>query len=240
MPEEWSRETGRERNKSARTAREQVGSGKSRMRRVTEQVPACSIAPPLQFKREHQTCELRLPICLPWRVHPCALQIIEIDGAGTVRQAADADDPWPACPAQQRHQPSGESEVTQMVCSKLHLKAIRRGLPAGQRHDARIIDQEIKGMPGVHPLREVGDRCKAGQIEMFVAYLGAGHFAADLLESRLSLLIVATGQNDLRTGLGQGQRRLVTETARGPSDNGRSAELRRDLACVEPAMKEPA
>ena len=116
-----------------------------------------------------------------------------------------------------------------MVCSKLHLKAIRRGLPAGQRHHSRIVDQEIKGLPGVHPLREVGDRCKAGQIEMFVAYLGAGHFAADLLDSRLSLPIVATGQNDLRTGFGQGQGRLVTETARGPRDNGRSAELRRDF-----------
>ena len=116
-----------------------------------------------------------------------------------------------------------------MVCSELHLKAVRRGLPAGQRHDARIVDQEIKRLPGVHPLREVGDRCKAGQIEMFVAYLGADHVAADLLDRRLSLPIVATGQNDLRTGLGQGQRRLVTETTRGPRDNGRSAELRRDF-----------
>ena len=80
-------------------------------------------------------------------------------------------------------------------------------------------------MPGGHSLCEVGDRCKAGQIEMFVANLGASHFAADLLDCRTSLLIVATGQNDLRTGLGQGQGRLVTETARGPRDNGGSAKL---------------
>src|SRR6266851_1747991 len=88
-----------------------------------------------------------------------------------------------------------------MVGSKLHLKAIRRSLPAGQRHHTRIVYQEIKGLPGVHPLREVGDRCEIGQIEMFIAYPGAGHLAADLLDSRLSLAIVATGQNDLRTGL---------------------------------------
>src|SRR5882672_7507811 len=116
-----------------------------------------------------------------------------------------------------------------MVCSKLHLKAIRRGLPAGQGHDTCIVDQEIKGMSRVYPLREVGDRCKVGQIEMFVAYLGAGHFAADLLDSRLPLPIVATGENDLRAGLGQGQGCLETEAARSSRDNGGSAELRRDL-----------
>src|SRR5258705_8936503 len=115
MPEQWSREIGRKRKKTAWTAREQVGSGKSRMGRVTDQVPACRVAPPLQFKREHQRRELR-PVRLPWRVHPCALQIIEIDEPGPVRQAADADNPWSACPAQQRHQPRRESEVTQMVC----------------------------------------------------------------------------------------------------------------------------
>ena len=195
------------------------------MGRVTDQAPACCVAPPLQFKREHQRCELRLSICLPRRVDPRALQIIEIDEPGSVRQAADADNPWFGCPAQQRHQPSREREVTQMVCSKLHLKAIRRGLPAGQRHDTRVVDQQIKGLPGVHPPREVGDRCEIGQIEMFIAYPGTGHLAADLLDSRLSLAIVATGQNDLRTGLGQGQGRLVTETARGPRDNGGSADL---------------
>ncbi len=117
-----------------------------------------------------------------------------------------------------------------MVCPKLHLKAIRRGLPAGQRHHARIVDrivdQEIKGLPGVNPLREVGDRCKAGQIEMFVADLGAGYLAADFLNSRPPLLVVATGQNDIRTGFGQGEGRLVAETARRSRDNGRSAELR--------------
>src|SRR5256886_6327817 len=116
-----------------------------------------------------------------------------------------------------------------MVCSKLHLKAIRRSLPARQRHDSRIVYQEIKGLPGVNPLREVGDRCKAGQIELFVAYPGADHFVADLLDSRPPLPIVATGQNDFRTGLGQGQGRLVTEAARCPGDNGCSAELRRDF-----------
>ena len=93
-----------------------------------------------------------------------------------------------ACPAQQRHQPGRESEVAEMVRSELHLKTIRRGLPARQRHHAGIVDQEIERRPGAHPLREVGDRCKAGQIEMFVADLGADHFAADLLDRRLSLL----------------------------------------------------
>src|SRR6478736_8174386 len=112
-----------------------------------------------------------------------------------------------------------------MVGAKLHLKAVRRGLAAGQRHDARIVDQEIKRRPDEHSLREVGDRCQVGQIEMFVAYLGRYHFAADLLESRLSLAIVAAGKNDLRTGLGQRQGGLVTETACSSRDNSRSAEL---------------
>ena len=47
MTKEWGRETACKRNKTARTAREQVGSGKSRMGRVTDQVPACRVAPPL-------------------------------------------------------------------------------------------------------------------------------------------------------------------------------------------------
>jgi len=47
----------------------------------------------------------------------------------------------------------------------------------GQRHHAGIVDQEIKGLPGVHPLREVGDRGEARQIEAFVTYLGAGRLA---------------------------------------------------------------
>ena len=100
MTEEWSREIGCKRNEAARTAREQVGSGKSRMGRVTDQVPARCVAPSLQFKREHQTRELRLSVGLPRRVHPFALQIIEIDAPGSMRQTAEADNSCFACPAQ--------------------------------------------------------------------------------------------------------------------------------------------
>ena len=157
MDEERRGQIGRKREKTARTAREQPGSGKSRVRRVTTQIPVRRVAPPLQFKREHQARELRLPICSPWPVHPRALQIIEIDEGGAVRKAADTDNPWSTCPAQQRQQPGCEREVTEIVRAKLHLKAVRRDLPAGQRHHPRIVDQEIEQLPGSHPLREVGD-----------------------------------------------------------------------------------
>jgi putative tryptophan/tyrosine transport system substrate-binding protein len=50
---------------------------------------------------------------------------------------------------------------------------------------------------------------------MFVTYPGANHLAADLVESRLPLPIVAAGQNDVCTGFCQGQDRLVAETASG-------------------------
>ena len=51
---------------------------------------------------------------------------------------------------------------------------------------------------------------------MFVTYPGADHLTADLIESRLPLLIVAAGQNlYFCTGFGQGQGRLVAETASG-------------------------
>jgi hypothetical protein len=92
---------------------------------------------------------------------------------------------WTHHAAQLRHQPGREGEVAQMVYSELHLEAIRRGLPAGQRYHSRIVDQEIERLPDSHPLREVGDRCKAGQIEMLLAYFGADHFATDLLDCRL-------------------------------------------------------
>src|SRR5216684_1691272 len=81
----------------------------------------------------------------------------------------------------------------------------------------------------MHPLREIGDRCEAGQIERFAFYLGTGHFATNLLDSRLPLPIVAAGQNDLCTGFGQGQGCFVTETARSSRDDRRSAESRRDF-----------
>jgi hypothetical protein len=77
-----------------------------------------------------------------------------------------------AHPPQQRHQPGRKPEVPERVCPKLHLETIRRGLPPGQCHDPGIVYQQIKRMPGVHPVREVGDRCKVRQIEMFVSNLG--------------------------------------------------------------------
>jgi hypothetical protein len=231
--EEWSHETARKRNKTARTAREQVGPGKSGMGRIAGQLPSGRVTPPLQFKREYQHREFGLPVRLPWRVHPSSLQIIEIDGSSSMSQAADIYDSRRACPAQQWHQPSGESKVPEIICSKLRLEAIRRGLPAGQRHHSRIVDQEIKGLPGVHSLREGSDRCKAGQINRFVTCLGARHLAADLLDCRLSLLVVAAGQYDLRTGFGQCQGRLVTKAAGGSRNYGRSAKLRRDFGLCQ-------
>ena len=48
MTEEWSRKSARKRNSTARATREQVGPGKSRMGRVTNQVPARR-ADPLVF-----------------------------------------------------------------------------------------------------------------------------------------------------------------------------------------------
>jgi len=51
MTEQWSRETARKRNKTARTAREQVGSGKSRMAALLIS-SARRVAPPLQFERD--------------------------------------------------------------------------------------------------------------------------------------------------------------------------------------------
>ena len=144
MTEEGSCEVGRNRKKTARAAREQVGSGKSGMGCIANQIPAGRVAASLKFEREHQARELGLPVGLPWRVQACGLQIAKIDGPGSMRQAADTDDSWSARAAQQRHQPGCEGEVTQIVCPELHLKAIRRGLPARQRHHSRIVDQEIK------------------------------------------------------------------------------------------------
>ena len=168
--------------------------------------------------------ELRLPVCLPWRVQAGALQIAEIDESGPVRQAAHADNPWCAGLAQQRQQPGREREVAQIVRSELHLKSVDRDLPAGQGHDSRIANQEVKGLQGVHSPYEVCDRRQAGEIERFVADVGGGRFATDPIEGRLPLSIVAAGQNDLSTGCGQSYGRLMTEAARSAGNDGRSAE----------------
>ena len=111
-----------------------------------------------------------------------------------------------------------------MGCSKLHLEAVCCVLATRRRHHP-IVDQEIERFPGTHSLCEVGDRCEIGQIEMFVTRPGAAHFAADFFDSSSALLIVAPGQNDIRACLGQDQRRLVAEAARGARHHGRSAQL---------------
>jgi hypothetical protein len=103
-----------------------------------------------------------LPIRLPWRVYPRSLQIIEVDERGPVCQAADIDYSWPARPAQQWHQPSRESKVTQIVCSKLHLKAVGGGLPSRRRHYSCIVYQKIQRLAGMHPLREIRDGREVG------------------------------------------------------------------------------
>lgn len=92
MTEERSCEVGRNGKKTARAAFGQVGLRKSGMGRVTYQVPAGRVSPSLQFRREYQTGEFGLPVGLPRRVYALALQIIEIDEDGPVRQTADADD----------------------------------------------------------------------------------------------------------------------------------------------------
>jgi hypothetical protein len=224
-----SGEIARKRKQTAWAVPEEAGAGKSGMGRIADQIPAGRVTPPLQFKRKHQHRELGSPIRLPWRVYPRSLQIIEIDECGSVRQAADIHYSWAVRPAQQWHQLSRENKVTQIVCSKLHLEAVCRGLPARQRHHSCIIYQKIQRLSGMHPLREIADGREVGQIETLVVYPSAGHFTPDLLDRRLPLPIVAAGQNDLCPGLGQRQGRLVTETARSASNNSRPAELRGDF-----------
>jgi len=121
LTEQWSRESVRKRKKAARTAREQVGSGNAGWR-VTDRfsLPRRS---PLQFNAT-STARLRLPICFHGDT-PVRPADIEIDEPGTVAPGC-----WlttlAACPRNSRRQPRRESEGDQMVCSKLHLKAIRR------------------------------------------------------------------------------------------------------------------
>src|ERR1700676_3585489 len=157
-----SGEIARKRKQTAWTAREEARAGKSGVGRIADQIPAGRVTPPLQFKRKHQHRELGLPIRLPWRVYPRSLQIVEIDERGSVCQAADIYYSWLARLAQQWDQPSRENKVTQIVCSKLHLKAVRRGLPARQRHHSCIVYQKIQRLPGMHPLREIGDGREVG------------------------------------------------------------------------------
>jgi hypothetical protein len=115
----------------------------------------------------------------------------------------------------------------------------RRGLPARQRHHSCVVDQKIQRLPGMHPLREIGDRREVGQIETLVACPSAGHFTADFLDRRMPLPIVAAGQNDLCAGLGQRQGGLVTETAVAPVTTADLPSCEGISACAETGMKDP-
>src|SRR5271169_279949 len=68
-------EAGGKRDETARTARKQVRSGEPGMCGVADEPPPFPIASSLKFEREHEAGELRLPVCLPWRVESFALQI---------------------------------------------------------------------------------------------------------------------------------------------------------------------
>src|SRR5882757_9722840 len=58
LTEERSREVGGKREETARSAREQIGSGETGMSRVTDQPPPCPIASSLKLEREHQAGKL--------------------------------------------------------------------------------------------------------------------------------------------------------------------------------------
>jgi hypothetical protein len=132
------------------------------MGRIAGHVPAGSVTLPLRFKRKHQHRELGLSVGLPGRVYPCSLQIVEINERASVGQATDVDVAGIAYPPQQGHQPGRETKVVQMVCSKMHLQAVHRGLSAGECHYACTVDKEIERLTGLHPPREISDRSDAG------------------------------------------------------------------------------
>ena len=116
-----------------------------------------------------------------------------------------------------------EREVAQVVGAELHLEAVRRD-PAGNRHDAGVVDQHVQTAVGCRKgLCEAADRSQVRQIERKHLKAGRGDDAFDLPGGLLPFLRIPHSQHDVRALRRQYLGGLESETAVGPGDHGHFA-----------------
>src|ERR1700722_7126608 len=123
---------------------EEIGSRPSRVSRQTDQLPPSRVAAPLQLEGKHQHREFRLAIRFPGEIKAVTLKIAEIDRPRTMRDAAEIDDARRGSRTKLRQQPRRQGKVAEKIGAKLHLEAIDRRLTTRQRHNARIVDQDVE------------------------------------------------------------------------------------------------
>jgi len=192
--------------------------------------PARDLAAALKFQREHQHGQLGHAIGLERDIGALRLQVGQIDRLHSRREAADIDDARSVAAPQQRQQARRQGEMAEIVGGELQLESIGALAPLGQRHDARVIDQQIDAAPcGEQLIGEGCDRGERRKIKLLETYVCIGVGGAQALKSIGASGLVAARQHNLGARPRKRQRRLVAEPARRPGDDGEPPALRRNI-----------
>jgi hypothetical protein len=132
--------------------------------RLAASAPAASQSQ-VQPDREVVVGKLRLSVGPPWTVPTVQVGVVRIEPLPEVMgRAGDGDDPSVG-PQQQRQQPRGEREVSEMVDAKLHLEAVFGGA-FRDRHEAGVVDEHVEAvMAGGDRDCGVPHRCQRSEVE---------------------------------------------------------------------------
>ena len=191
-----------------------MGRGIARMRRRTDHVHPGSTQTPVELQREHQVGELGLAIGQPALVAArIPVEVVGIDTPERMGQTRHGDHARAGCGPEPVQQTARQCEVAEVVGADLHLEPIGRAAQ-GQRHDTRIVDQNIQPFVTRTQIRDKRfDARQVGKIQRHDLQARRRVVAANLFGRMLALADVATGQHHLRTGASERTRRFQPQAA---------------------------
>ncbi len=167
---------------------------------------------PAQLEGEEHVGELALRVGRPLSIAALSHQVVPVHAPDAVHEAGDGDHTIAdRGPGQRR-----EREVTEVIDAELHLEPVL-GLAPGDRHHARVVDQDVDA--GVAELRSrVPDRSQGGEIEAERADLRARRRRDDVGTRLRDLVVVAPGEDRRRAPLGEHPRRFEADPGVGAGD----------------------
>ncbi len=176
---------------------------------------------PGQFGREEDVGQLRQSVDLHGPVALLGLEVVEVEaparrGVGRRRDVHDPPLPARLDPIEQQ---LGEEEGTQVVHGEGGLEAVDRQSPLGQ-DDAGVVDQNVDvGAPFEDGGRSAADRGQRSQVEHHQVDPVAAAAGLDVGHGRLAAALVARRDHRVRSGPGQGDRRLRPDAGVPPRDD---------------------
>ena len=176
--------------------------------------------PPRELVREEDVCQLGLPVGPPGGVRRLAeVEVGKVDLAKLVRARGHRDDPHGGFFGpfilhrglqEQREQPPRQSGVPEVVDPELVLEAVGRLLARRERHDPRVVEEDVEGLPRVEDRgAEVPDGLKGREVEQGRVVVGQGDRGprggggAHGGEGRLGLCGVPAAEDDVEAAAGR-------------------------------------